>query len=78
MLVIVFKAFDWIDADDDHEITKEEFCSDKVGEVMEKWIGKKLVGNKEEEFEELDSNNDGKILFKEFMEWQLKKTKTLE
>jgi len=35
-----FQAFDTIDTDDDRRISKEEFTSEKIKPIIEKWVGK--------------------------------------
>jgi Ca2+-binding EF-hand superfamily protein len=65
----LFEKFEDIDSSDDKRITKTEFKS-AVGH-LEKWGIK--IDNPDTEFDSIDQNKGGYILFKEFADWGLKK-----
>ena len=71
-----FQAFNWIDTDGDHRITKEEFCDEEKRERIETWVGE--VEDYEAEFDSIDTNEGGMILFKEFVQWAQDKDLDLE
>ena len=71
-----YQAFDRIDTGDDDRISKEEFTSDSFKSVLEKWVGP--IENLEEEFDNIDENGGGQILFNEFVDWALAKDLDLE
>merc|ERR1712215_73683 len=66
-----YQAFDRIDTGDDGKISKEEFTSDALKDILEKWVGP--IEDMEEEFDSIDSNGGGEILFNEFIDWALAK-----
>lgn len=71
-----FQAFDTIDTDDDRRISKEEFTSEKIKPIIEKWVGK--IDNWDYEFNIIDTNDGGHILFSEFVEWAISKDLDIE
>jgi len=71
-----FQAFNRLDVGEDQRVDKEEFTSDKMKEVIEKWVGP--VENMEEEFDKIDKNGGGQILFSEFVDWALEKDLDIE
>ncbi len=66
-----------IDTGDDNRISKEEFCADNVKPVVEKWTAESIE-NMEEEFDKIDENGGGQILFAEFVKWALDKNLDIE
>merc|ERR1739844_843979 len=64
-----YQAFDRVDTGDDDRISKEEFTSDTLKGAMEKWVGP--VEDMEGEFDSIDTNGGGQILFNEFIDWAL-------
>ena len=59
------KAFNYIDSDGVHVITKDVFCEDSTRAVLELWIG--FREDWEEEFDSIDMTNkkgEGKVLFR--------------
>lgn len=44
--------------------------------VIEKWVGP--IDNMEEEFDQIDSNDGGQILFREFVLWCLSRNLDLD
>lgn len=69
-----YQAVNWVDSECNHAITKSEFCSEEVQQVLEKWLGKEATSP--EEFDGIDLTNKlgaDKVLFKEFLEWALNK-----
>jgi len=67
-----FQAFSRIDTGDDSRVSKEEFCSDAAKEAMNKYI-KDPIEDYEAEFDKIDENKGGQILFKEFIQFALDK-----
>lgn len=67
-------AFKRIDADDDRRISFEEFSA--AEETMKKWISS--LGDLQEEFDTIDENDGGMILFSEFCKWAIGKSLDLE
>jgi len=67
-----FQAFSRIDTGDDSRVSKEEFCSDATKEAMSKFI-KDPIEDYEAEFDKIDENKGGQILFKEFIQFALDK-----
>merc|ERR1711994_165952 len=57
---------------DDSRVSKEEFCSDATKEAMNKFI-KDPIEDFEAEFDKIDENKGGQILFKEFIQFALDK-----
>ena len=48
-----------IDTGDDNRVSKEEFCSDKIKDSLEKWVGP--IEDLEAEFEKIDTNGGGQV-----------------
>merc|ERR1711963_24980 len=71
-----YQAFERIDTGDDNRVSKEEFCSDKIKESITKWVGE--IEDFEAEFEKIDANGGGQILFTEFVDWALEKNLDIE
>jgi len=71
-----YQAFDRIDTGDDDRISKDEFTSDGLKSAMEKWVGP--VEDMEEEFDSIDTNGGGQILFNEFIDWALARDLDIE
>jgi len=71
-----YQAFARIDTGDDNRVSKEEFCSDKIKESIETWVGK--IEDMEAEFDTIDTNAGGQILFTEFVDWALEKNLDIE
>jgi len=71
-----YQAFARIDTGDDNRVSKEEFTSDKIKASVEKWVGP--IEDMEVEFDKIDSNAGGQILFTEFVDWALEKNLDLE
>jgi len=69
-----YQAFDSIDEGDDRKINKEEFVNNK--ESMEKWVGE--IEDLEAEFDSIDVNEGGEILFSEFVDWAMAKDLNIE
>ena len=57
--VIVANIFFRIDTGDDNRVSKEEFCSDKIKESIETWVGK--IEDMEAEFDTIDTNAGGQV-----------------
>ena len=57
-------------------MSKEEFCSDKVKETITVWVGE--IEDMEAEFDAIDKNGGGQILFDEFVEWATAKNLDIE
>jgi len=72
-----FQAFSRIDTGDDSRVSKEEFCSDASKAAMAKWM-KEVPEDLEAEFDKIDENSGGQILFKEFIKWAISKNLDLE
>ena len=58
-------------------MSKEEFTSDKIKATIELWVGEKIE-DMEAEFDKIDTNAGGQILFTEFVDWALEKNLDLE
>merc|ERR1719225_420656 len=71
-----YQAFDRVDTGDDDRISKEEFTSDALKGAMEKWVGP--VEDMEGEFDSIDTNGGGQILFNEFIDWALARDLDIE
>merc|ERR1719228_741284 len=72
-----FQAFSRLDTGDDSRVSKEEFCSDASKEAIAKWV-KEVPEDLEAEFEKIDENKGGQILFKEFISWAVGKNLDIE
>ena len=66
-----------IDTGDDNRVSKEEFCAENVKVSVEKWTGETLE-DMEAEFDSIDENGGGQILFGEFVKWALDKNLDIE
>jgi len=71
-----YQAFDRIDTGDDNRVSREEFTSDTIKETIERWVGP--VEDMSEEFDKIDKNGGGQILFSEFVDWALMKNLDIE
>merc|ERR1712025_794765 len=71
-----FQAFERIDTGDDNRVSKEEFTSDKIKACLETWVGP--IEDLGAEFEAIDTNSGGQILFTEFVDWALEKNLDIE
>merc|ERR1711936_1149932 len=71
-----YEAFSRLDAGEDQRVDKEEFTSDKMKETIEKWVGP--VEDMGAEFDKIDKNGGGQILFSEFVDWALEKDLDIE
>ena len=72
-----YQAFDRLDTGDDNRISKEEFTSKATKDAVGKWI-KEPIKDLEAEFDKIDVNKGGQILFKEFVQWALDKNLDIE
>jgi len=70
----VWQMFEDVDSGDDHRIDLAEFKN--AIKKIESWGLK--IGDDDNEFRALDTNNGGQILFDEFTDWALKKKLDLE
>ena len=61
-LIFRFDTSYRIDTGDDGRISKKEFCSDKMAVKIKGWTG--VDGDLEREFDSIDTNGGGQILFK--------------
>ena len=66
-----------IDTGDDNRVSKEEFCAENIKASVEKWTGESLE-DMEAEFDNIDENGGGQILFGEFVKWALDKNLDIE
>ena len=66
-----------IDTGDDNRVSKEEFCAENVKAAVEKWTGETLE-DMEAEFDNIDENGGGQILFGEFVKWALDRNLDIE
>merc|ERR1712026_23272 len=71
-----YEAFNRFDSGEDQRVDKEEFTSDKMKEAIEKWVGP--VEDMGAEFDKIDKNGGGQILFSEFVDWALEKDLDIE
>ena len=68
-----------MDSDTDKRISKEEFCSESTKASGAKWVKEKDIPEDfAAEFDKIDTNKGGQILFKEFIEWAIAKDLDLE
>ena len=65
-----------IDTGDDNRVSKEEFTSSSVKAAVEKWVGE--IEDMDAEFDKIDANGGGQILFNEFVDWALEKNLDIE
>jgi len=66
-----------IDIEGDHRISMEEFCNEDLRPIIEKWTGEEIE-DMVAEFESIDTNEGGMILFKEFCTWAFSKNFDIE
>merc|ERR1712218_48780 len=71
-----YEAFNRLNTGMDHRVNKEEFTSPKMKETIEKWVGP--VEDMGAEFDKIDNNGGGQILFREFVDWALEKDLDIE
>lgn len=71
-----YQAFARIDTGDDNRVSKEEFTSEAIKNAIEKWVGP--IEDMEAEFDSIDTNGGGQVLFSEFVDWALKKNLDIE
>ena len=57
-----YQGFNKIDAEGDSRISKEEFCSEEIIELLGKWTGGEIE-DIDAEFDAIDTNQGGMILF---------------
>jgi len=69
-----YQCFQKIDTGDDSRINKDEFTS--AQETIEKWVGP--IEDMEAEFDSIDVNEGGEVLFSEFVDWALPKDLDVE
>lgn len=69
-----FQAFKRIDSGGDGRIDLMEFMGAR--KIIEKWVGK--MADPEKEFNTIDTNGGGQILFDEFCDWSCKKNLDLD
>ena len=69
-----FVAFERIDNDDDRRVSFEEF--EKALPIMANWVGE--IEDAHAEFDAIDLNDGGLVLFDEFCKWAIKKSLDLE
>jgi len=71
-----YQAFSRIDTGADRRISKEEFTSPAIKASIEKWVGP--ITDMAAEFDKVDSDGKGQILFGEFVSWALEKNLDIE
>ena len=69
-----YQAFARIDTGDDNRIDLQEFL--KAQPMIQNWVGQ--IANPEAEFQKIDANGGGQVLFDEFCEWAIRKNLDLE
>ena len=69
-----YEAFNRVDTNDDRRINMDEFMG--AQEIMERWVGP--IENMKAAFDDIDTNNGGMILFREFVRWATRKSLDLE
>ena len=67
-------AFKRVDTDGDRRISYDEFLT--AVPIMEVWCG--AIGDSQAEFDKIDSNDGGLVLFEEFCNWAIAKGLDLE
>ena len=72
LLKFVFR----LDTGDDNRISKEEFTNPEVKSIVELWVGP--IGDMSAEFDTIDKNGGGQILFDEFVDWATAKNLDIE
>ena len=68
--------YDRIDSDDDNRISKDEFTNPSIKAVVEVWVG--AIDDMGAEFDAIDKNGGGQILFDEFVDWATAKNLDIE
>merc|ERR1711915_499744 len=74
MTYCFYQAFNYVDSEGTHVISKEDFIKEETVKVLDDWLGPHEEWD--EEFDNIDLTNkkgEGKVLFKEFFEWALHK-----
>jgi len=71
-----YQAFDRLDTEDDRRVSREEFTSPAMKEALEKWVGP--IDDLDAEFDAIDANGGGQILFNEFVDWAMEKNLDIE
>merc|ERR1712241_1667766 len=66
-----YQAFTSLDSGNDGKISKDEFLSDDVKNILDKWT--ESCDDLESEFSRMDTNGGGQIMFSEFVLWALEK-----
>ena len=69
-----YAAFARVDTDGDKRISKKEFIAGR--HQLERWVGP--IMDMEAEFDEVDADGGGMVLFDEFCDWAIKKGLDLE
>ena len=65
-----------IDTGDDNRISKEEFTTPALKSTVELWVGP--IADMAAEFDSIDKNGGGQILFDEFVDWATSKNLDIE
>ena len=65
-----------LDTGDDNRISKEEFTNPEVKSIVELWVGP--IADMAAEFDIIDKNGGGQILFDEFVDWATAKNLDIE
>lgn len=74
MTYCFYQAFNYIDSDGEHVISKETFTKESTKEVLDYWLGPSE--DWEEDFDNIDLTNkkgEGNVLFREFFDWAIHK-----
>jgi hypothetical protein len=70
--ICYLKAFNYVDSDGEHVITRDTFCEEATKKVLERWLGP--LDDWAEEFDSIDMTNkkgDGNVLFRVSLRCQL-------
>ena len=70
----LYEAFARVDTGDDNRVDRAEFA--RARPLIEKWVGP--IDDYDAEFDKIDANGGGQILFDEFAEWAIAKSLALE
>ena len=70
----LYQAFARVDAGGDNRIDRDEFT--RARPLVERWVGP--FDDYDAEFDKIDANGGGQILFDEFAEWAIAKSLALE
>ena len=73
---IVSYLYNRLDTGDDNRISKEEFTNPEVKSIVELWVGP--IVDMAAEFDTIDKNGGGQILFDEFVDWATAKNLDIE